>query len=423
MENQPLADLIRPKTLEEVVGQEHLLGKNGVLRKLIESKKIPNMIFYGPSGTGKTTLARMIADSVDKKLYKINATSASSNDVKEIIAKIGSLGHLDGILLYLDEIQYFSKKQQQLLLECIESGEITLIASTTENPYFYVYNALISRSTIFEFKPIQPREIEKAVQRAIRFLADRFNQKIEVEEGVVRYLSTICGGDCRKAINSVELMFNVANHYNQTYFFTMNEARQIGQRSAMRYDRDGDEHYDLLSAFQKSIRGSDPDAGIFYLAKLLEANDLLSPCRRLLVIASEDIGLAYPQAGSIVKSLVDSAMQLGLPEARIPLAEAVIFLSTCPKSNSAVLAIDNALDTVKQGKGSKVPNALLDAHYGGSADLHHGEGYLYSHNFPNHYVDQQFLPDDLIGEKFYVYQENKVESAAKKYWEEVKNKK
>lgn len=423
MENQPLADLIRPKTLEEVVGQEHLLGKNGVLRKLIESKKIPNMIFYGPSGTGKTTLARMIADSVDKKLYRINATSASSSDVKEIIAKIGSLGHLDGILLYLDEIQYFSKKQQQLLLEYIESGEITLIASTTENPYFYVYNALISRSTIFEFKPIRPSEIEKAVQRAISFLADRSQQRIEVEEGVVRYLSTICGGDCRKAINSVELMFNVANHYNQTYFFTMNEARQIGQRSAMRYDRDGDEHYDLLSAFQKSIRGSDPDAGIFYLAKLLEADDLISPCRRLLVIASEDIGLAYPQAGSIVKSLVDSAMQLGLPEARIPLAEAVIFLATCPKSNSAILAVDSALIAVKQGKGSKIPNALLDAHYGGSAELHHGEGYRYSHDFPNHYVDQSFLPDDLVGEKFYVYQENKVESAAKKYWEEIKKKK
>lgn len=423
MENQPLADLIRPKTLDEVVGQEHLLGKNGVLRKLIESKKIPNMIFYGPSGTGKTTLARMIADSVDKKLYRINATSASSSDVKEIIAKIGSLGHLDGILLYLDEIQYFSKKQQQLLLEYIESGEITLIASTTENPYFYVYNALISRSTIFEFKPIRPSEIEKAVQRAISFLADRSQQRIEVEEGVVRYLSTICGGDCRKAINSVELMFNVANHYNQTYFFTMNEARQIGQRSAMRYDRDGDEHYDLLSAFQKSIRGSDPDAGIFYLAKLLEADDLISPCRRLLVIASEDIGLAYPQAGLIVKSLVDSAMQLGLPEARIPLAEAVIFLATCPKSNSAILAVDSALSAVKQGKGSKIPNALLDAHYGGSAKLHHGEGYRYSHDFPNHYVDQSFLPDDLIGEKFYVYQENKVESAAKKYWEEVKKKK
>ena len=423
MENQPLADLIRPKTLEEVVGQEHLLGKNGVLRKLIESKKIPNMIFYGPSGTGKTTLARMIADSVDKKLYRINATSASSSDVKEIIAKIGSLGHLDGILLYLDEIQYFSKKQQQLLLEYIESGEITLIASTTENPYFYVYNALITRSTIFEFKPIRPSEIEKAVQRAISFLADRSQQRIEVEEGVVRYLSTICGGDCRKAINSVELMFNVANHYNQTYFFTMNEARQIGQRSAMRYDRDGDEHYDLLSAFQKSIRGSDPDAGIFYLAKLLEADDLISPCRRLLVIASEDIGLAYPQAGSIVKSLVDSAMQLGLPEARIPLAEAVIFLATCPKSNSAILAVDSALSAVKQGKGSKIPNALLDAHYGGSAELHHGEGYRYSHDFPNHYVDQSFLPDDLIGEKFYVYQENKVESAAKKYWEEIKKKK
>lgn len=417
---KPLADLIRPSSLEDIVGQGHLLGKNSALRKIIESKNIPNMIFYGPSGTGKTTLAGIIAKMVDKKLYKINATTASSSDIKEIINKIGTLESEKGILLYLDEIQYFSKKQQQLLLEYIETGDITLIASTTENPYFYVYNALISRSTIFEFKPIKPYEIEKAITRAIKLISDQKQEKIEIEEGVIKYLATICGGDCRKAINSVELMFNICNHYQKTYFFTMNEARQIGQRSAMRYDRDGDEHYDLLSAFQKSIRGSDPDASVFYLAKLIEAGDIISPCRRLLVIASEDIGLAHPQASTIVKSLVDSCMQLGLPEGRIPLAEATIFLATCPKSNSAVLAIDSALEAVKEGKGNKIPNALLDAHYSGSSELGHGTGYKYSHNYPNHYVKQQFLPDDLMKTKFYNYQENKVEQIAKKYWDEIK---
>lgn len=417
---KPLADLIRPSSLEDIVGQGHLLGKNSALRKIIESKNIPNMIFYGPSGTGKTTLAGIIAKMVDKKLYKINATTASSSDIKEIINKIGTLESEKGILLYLDEIQYFSKKQQQLLLEYIETGDITLIASTTENPYFYVYNALISRSTIFEFKPIKPYEIEKAITRAIKLISDQKQEKIEIEEGVIKYLATICGGDCRKAINSVELMFNICNHYQKTYFFTMNEARQIGQRSAMRYDRDGDEHYDLLSAFQKSIRGSDPDASVFYLAKLIEAGDIISPCRRLLVIASEDIGLAHPQASTIVKSLVDSCMQLGLPEGRIPLAEATIFLATCPKSNSAVLAIDSALEAVKEGKGNKIPNALLDTHYSGSSELGHGTGYKYSHNYPNHYVKQQFLPDDLMKTKFYNYQENKVEQIAKKYWDEIK---
>ncbi len=420
MMSRPLADLIRPENLDEMVGQSHLLDKGAPLRRLIESSNIPNMIFYGPSGTGKTTLARIIAKMTDKTLYKMNATTASSNDIKDVINKIGTLENQKGILLYLDEIQYFTKKQQQLLLEYIENGDITLIASTTENPYFYVYNALISRSTIFEFKPIRNEEIEKALKRGILLLEKQTNQKIDVEKGVLKYLSTICGGDCRKAINSLEIMMNIVNHYHQTYFFTMNEAKQIGQRSAMRYDKDGDEHYDILSAFQKSIRGSDPDAGVFYLAKLIEAGDIISPCRRLLVIASEDIGLSYPQASIIVKSLVDSALQLGLPEARIPLAEAVIFLATCPKSNSAINAIDKALDVVKQGKGAKIPNNLLDTHYNGSQNLGHGEGYLYSHNYPHHYVKQQFLPDDLVNETFYEYQDNKIEQNAKKYWDEIK---
>lgn len=418
--SKPLADLIRPDTLNDVVGQEHLLGKNKALRRIIESGNIPNMIFYGPSGTGKTTIARIIAKITDKTLYKINATNASSNDIKDIISRIGNLENQKGILLYLDEIQYFSKKQQQLLLEYIENGDITLITSTTENPYFYIYNPLISRSTIFEFKSIRPFEIEKALNRAVKILSNQTNQKIDIEPGVIKYLASICGGDCRKAINSIELMMNIVNHYDQTYFFTMAEAKQIGQRSAMRYDRDGDEHYDILSAFQKSIRGSDPDAGIFYLARLLEAGDLISPCRRLLVIASEDIGLSYPQASIIVKSLVDSAIQLGLPEGRIPLAEAVIFLATCPKSNSTIIAIDSALQAVKDGKGSKIPNHLLDTHYQGSEKLGHGEGYKYSHDYPNHYVKQQFLPDDLVKTKFYEYQDNKIEQQAKKYWDEIK---
>lgn len=418
--SQPLADLLRPKSLDEVVGQKHLLSKNSALRKIIESGHIPNMIFYGPSGTGKTTIANIIASMTDMTLYKVNATTASSQDIKDVLSKVNTLEGRNGILLYIDEIQYFSKKQQQLLLEYIETGDITLVASTTENPYFYVYNALISRSTIFEFKPVSAFEIQKAVERAIQLVATQKQNKVNIEEGVVKYLSTICGGDVRKAINSVELMFDICNHYDQTYFLTMNEARQIGQRSQMRYDRDGDEHYDTLSAFHKSLRGSDPDAAIFYLAKLLEAGDLLSPCRRLLAVACEDIGLAYPNAIVITKNCVDSALQLGLPEGRLPLAEAVIFLCTCPKSNSASIAIDNALDTIKEGKGIKVPNHLLDAHYEGSKNLDHGQDYKYPHDYPSHWVKQQYLPDDLKGTKFYSYQNNKVEQAAKAYWDLIK---
>ena len=418
---QPLADRIRPKTLDEVYGQQRIVGKNGVLRKIIESNNIPNMIFYGPSGTGKTTVANIIASMTNKALYKINATNAGSQDIKDVIAQIGTLHAQNGILLYLDEIQYFSKKQQQLLLEYIENGDITLIASTTENPYFYIYNALLSRSSVFEFDNLSSSDMIKAVTNAFNFRAKELDTKLDLEKGVEKYIASISGGDVRKAINIVEILFDICPHYQGTYFIKISDCKSLGQRSASKYDRDGDEHYDILSAFQKSIRGSDPNAAVFYLAKLVEAGDLISPCRRLLVIASEDIGLAYPQAISIVKSCVDSAMQLGYPEARIPLAEACIFLATCPKSNSAINAIDSALQDVKEGKGVNIPTHLLDAHYEGSKSLGHGLNYVYPHDYPNHYIYQQYLPSDIKTKTYYQYGDSKIEQSAKKYWEEVTN--
>lgn len=417
---RPLADKIRPTSLDEVVGQQHLIGKNGILRRIIESNNIPNMIFYGPSGTGKTTIANIIASLTNKALYKINATTASSQDVKDIIASIGTLHAQNGILLYLDEIQYFSKKQQQLLLEYIENGDITLIASTTENPYFYVYNALLSRSTVFEFKSIPYYELRGAIERAITLCKEELKTEVDIEKGLVEYISRSCGGDARKAMNMVEALFNVASHYNGVYYLKLADCYMLTSRSASKYDRDGDSHYDLLSAFQKSIRGSDPDAAIFYLARLLEGGDLLSPIRRLLVIASEDIGLAYPTAISIVKSCCDAATQLGLPEARIPLAEAVIFLATCPKSNSAINAIDEALKDVKEGKGVQIPSHLQDAHYEGSKELGHGTTYVYPHAYKNHYVFQQYLPSDIKTKKYYEYGDNKIEKACKEYWDLIK---
>ena len=416
----PLAERIRPKTLDDVVGQKHLVGENMPLRRIIESKSIPNMIFYGPSGVGKTTLARLIARSTDMELHKLNGTSASISDIKQIIAQTQTFSGLNGILLYLDEIQYLNKKQQQSLLEYIEDGSITLIASTTENPYFYIYNAIISRCTMFEFKPVEQTEICSAVRRAFQFMADELGRKLQLENGVVEHISNGCGGDVRKSMNTVELCCLSAENDGKNLTVRLETARSLTQRSNMRYDRDGDEHYDILSALQKSIRGSDPDAAVHYAARLCESGDIISLSRRLLVIASEDIGLAYPMAVTIVKACVDSAMQLGLPEARIPLAQAAILLATAPKSNSAIMAIDTALSDIRNGEATTVPRNLQNKHFDGDDAAVTGQHYLYPHDYPDHWVKQQYLPDNLVGRKYYVFGDNKTEQTAKTYWDKIK---
>ena len=415
---RPLSDIIRPTSIEEMVGQQHLLGEGKLLRSIAEGKEIPNMIFYGPSGVGKTTLARIISEKSDRKLYKLNATTASINDIKEIINDINPFTAPNGILLYLDEIQYFNKKQQQSLLEFIENGSITLIASTTENPYFYVYNAILSRCTVFEFKPVSAKEMIPFIKRVIAYLEEQRGFKIKYTEEALKKIAYGCGGDVRKCCNCIEI---IALALNADYPEITDEMiSAASQRSGNHYDKDGDYHYDILSAFQKSIRGSDPDAALLYLARLLEAGNLISPCRRLLVIAAEDIGLAYPQAISIVKSCVDAAMSLGLPEARIPLAEAVILLATAPKSNSAIMAIDAALEDVRAGKGQVIPSNLQDSHYGGAEKLGHGKGYMYPHAFPNHYVEQNYMPADLKGKAYYEYGDSKIESTTAQYWKKIK---
>ena len=416
----PLAERIRPNSLDEVVGQKHLVGENKPLRRIIESKSIPNMIFYGPSGVGKTTLARLIARSTDMELHKLNGTSASIADIKEIIAQTETFGGINGILLYLDEIQYLNKKQQQSLLEFIEDGRITLIASTTENPYFYVYNAIISRCTMFEFKPVEPDDIQAAVRRAFQFMAQELGRKLVLENGVVEHIAHGCGGDVRKSMNTVELCCLSADNDGENLTVRMELVSQLTQRSNMRYDRAGDEHYDILSALQKSIRGSDPDAAVHYAARLCEAGDIISLSRRLLVIASEDVGLAYPMAVPIVKACVDSAMQLGLPEARIPLAEAAVLLATAPKSNSAYLAMDRALADIKGGEGATIPRNLQNKHFDGDDAAVKGQHYLYPHDYPDHWVKQQYLPDNLQGRKYYEYGDNKTEQTAKNYWDKIK---
>lgn len=416
----PLADRIRPSTLDEVVGQGELLGKGKPLRRIIESGTIPNMIFYGSSGVGKTTVARIIAENTNMQMYKLNGTSASVNDIKDIISQTDTLMGYNGILLYLDEIQYLNKKQQQSLLEYIENGKITLISSTTENPYFYVYNAIISRSTVFEFKPVAPEDIVPAIKRAFQLAADDIGMKLRLENGVVEHIARGCGGDVRKSINTVELCVLSADNDGKDLTVRLDTVKTLTQRSNMRYDRAGDEHYDELSALQKSIRGSDPDAAIFYAAKLLEAGDIISLSRRLLVIASEDIGLAYPQAISIVKACVDSAMQLGLPEARIPLADAVILLATAPKSNSAYLAVDSALSDIRKGITGDFPRHLQNKHFDGEEASEKGQHYLYPHDYPNHWVKQQYLPDSIRDRTYYVYGENRNEQASKTYWDKIK---
>jgi len=414
---RPLADEVRPTSLDQVVGQEHILAPGGILRRVIESGQIPNMIFYGPSGVGKSTVASIIAQQTNRTLRKLNATTAGIADIKEIIGELDTLMAPGGVLLYLDEIQYFNKKQQQSLLEFMENGKITLIASTTENPYFYVFGAVLSRATVFEFKPLTPEAVETAVLRAVGLLNERRESPIALEDGVVDHIVLACGGDVRKALNAVELLYSAAS---SSGVITQADAEAVSQRSALRYDRDGDAHYDILSAFQKSIRGSDPNAAIHYLARLLEAGDLISPCRRLLIIAAEDIGLAHPQAISIVKACVDSAREIGLPEAQIPLAHATLLLATSPKSNSGVVAISSAMADIQGGLIGDIPDSLRDSHYGGAQKLGHGKGYLYSHDYPNHYVKQQFLPDRLRDAHYYRFGDNKTEQAAKRYWDLVK---
>ncbi|MGN0634321.1 MAG: replication-associated recombination protein A [Oscillospiraceae bacterium] len=417
----PLAERIRPKKLEDVVGQRDLLGEGRPLKKIIDGGKIPNMIFYGPSGVGKTTVARIIAENANMMLYKLNGTSASTADIKQVISESKSLFGFNGVLLYLDEIQYLNKKQQQSLLEYIEDGSITLISSTTENPYFYVYNAIISRSTVFEFKPVTPEEILPALRRAFSLLADELGLRLRLENGVCDHIASGCGGDVRKSINTVELCVFSAENDGETLTVSLEMAKQLTQRSNMRYDRNGDQHYDILSALQKSIRGSDENAAIHYAARLIEAGDIISLSRRLLVIASEDIGLAYPQAVPIVKACVDSAMQLGLPEARIPLAEAVVLLATAPKSNSAYLAMDAALADLKEHGTADFPRHLQNKHCDGENAKVKGQHYLYPHDYPNHWVEQQYLPDEIKNKVYYNFGENKNEQAAKAYWQRIKN--
>lgn len=413
---KPLADEIRPANLDEVVGQGHILGEDGMLRRIIESGQIPNMIFYGPSGTGKTTVARIIAERTNRTLRKLNATTAGIADIKAIIDELYTFLTPGGVLLYLDEIQYFNKKQQQSLLEFIEDGRITLIASTTENPYFCVFKAILSRSTVFEFKVVSPEDVQRAVERAVNIMNSRRAEPLEIEEGVLPRLASSCGGDVRKAINAVELLFSTAVGRRS---ISLADALAISQRSSMRYDRDGDEHFDSLSALMKSLRGSDPDAAMHYLARLLEAGDLIGVCRRLLCSASEDIGLAYPQAVPIVKACVDSALQLGLPEARLPLAEAALVLATAPKSNTACMAIDAAIADVRAGHVGAFPRELQNVHADG-AGFEREQGYKYPHNYPGHWVRQQYLPDDLKNAHYYEYGDNKTEQAARRYWEEIK---
>jgi len=415
----PLADKIRPKDIDDVVGQKHLLDKNRPLRRIIESGKVPNMIFYGPSGVGKTTVARIIAENCGMSLYKLNGTNASISDIKDVVADIGTFGSENGILLYLDEIQYLNKKQQQSLLEYIENGDITLIASTTENPYFAVYNAVLSRSTVFEFKPVEADELKKAVKRAFELSASQLEVEIIYDEECCEIISRGCGGDVRKALNTVELSVLSGDCETGKITIPTQLVRELTQRSNMRYDRDGDQHYDLLSALQKSIRGSDENAALHYAARLIEAGDIISLSRRLLVISAEDVGLAYPQAISIVKSCVDSALQLGLPEARIPLAEAIILLATAPKSNSAEAAIDAALADLKSCDALDFPRHLQNKHTDGEGAAIRGQHYLYPHDYKNHYVRQQYLPDALKDRVYYNFGQNKQEQSAYMYRKKI----
>jgi putative ATPase len=415
----PLAERMRPASLGDVVGQEHILGNNKILNRMLSAGRVTNMIFYGPPGTGKTTVANIAAKVTNKRFYKLNATNASVSDIKAIIEDLGTLMSSNGVLLYLDEIQNFNKKQQQSLLEFMENGRITLIASTADNPYFCIYKPILSRSTIFEFKAINKRDIIKGLLRVIESMKkEQQNKNISFEDRAIEYIAEISNGDLRRAVGVIELLLNMAD--SSEVNITLESAIECSQSNILSYDRDGDSHYDILSAFQKSIRGSDPDAAIHYLARLVKGGDLLSICRRLLVIAAEDIGLAYPQAISVVKACTDAALQLGFPEARIPLAEAVILLATSPKSNSAVCAIDSALSDLDNRDIGDIPGFLKDGHYEGAIKLGRAQGYKYPHDFENNFVKQQYLPDNIKNTIYYKYGSNKLENTTREYWEKIK---
>lgn len=421
--NKPLADRIRPTDLSDVVGQRHLLSPDKALYNMIQNGDIPNLIFYGPSGVGKTTVASIIANKTKRALRKLNGTNASTQDIRDIVSQLDTFEAPNGILLYLDEIQYFNKRQQQSLLEYIENGKITLIASTTENPYFYVYSAILSRSTVFEFKSVSSEDIIPAVKRGFDFLSKENNIEIDCDDEAVKKIAVGCGGDVRKALNSVENCYLATPTKDNKKHITTEIASELTQKSAMRYDRDGDEHYDIVSAYQKSMRGSDVNAALHYLARLLEAGDLPSACRRLMVCACEDVGLAYPQIIPIVKAAVDAAMMVGLPEARIPLADAVIMVASAPKSNSGETAIDAAMADVKKGNFGPIPRTLQNKHYDGEDAEVKGQHYIYPHPYPNHWVDQQYLPDKIKDAVYYNYGNNKSEQKFKEYWQKVKGKK
>ena len=420
--NSPLADRLRPQKIEEVAGQKHLLAEGKVLRRIIDSGNVPNLIFYGPSGVGKTTVANIIASTCGKKLHYLNATTASTSDIKEIINTIGTIEAQGGILLYLDEIQYFNKKQQHILLSYIENGDITLIAATTENPYFYVYNAILSRSTVFEFKQLSPADVGEAVNRAVRVIEKEKSKNIIITEASLKKLCLAAAGDVRRALNMLELCV-LTSETDEKIEISDQTVEEILASGSVRYDREGDEHYDIISAYQKSMRGSDPDAAVYYLGRLLAAGDLPSACRRLMVCACEDVGLAYPQIIPIVKAAVDIAESVGLPEARIPLADAVVLVATSPKSNSAYNAINSAMTDIEKGIGGSIPRQLQNKHYDGEDAEVKGQNYKYPHNYPNHYVNQQYLPDALKDRRYYEYGNNKTEQKYKAYWDLIKSEK